>query len=214
MAAEIEVAPVEIDAAGPRAARADTAEAHPLNLARVAGAKGHGEMAEHLLVLEVLQRQRPLAGVHRLVAAAARLLGLLLLALVAVGIAVARAKGEDFGEGRGGRGGLVQRRRVARSRRRRDCCCVAVRLGHGIRRVGLVQGTTDAVSDRHCACVCRIAANDTGDLTILCRGQQSALPQLCLGLLLLLLSVGGDEDIVGSSGSDNGQAEGVGGRVI
>lgn len=53
----------EVDAAVAGAARADAVKVELLHLRRVAGAKRHGEMAEHLLVLEVLLRQGLFAGV-------------------------------------------------------------------------------------------------------------------------------------------------------
>jgi hypothetical protein len=47
-----------------RAARAHAIEAHAVEAARVAGSKGHGEVVEQLLVLEVLGSQGLLAGVQ------------------------------------------------------------------------------------------------------------------------------------------------------
>lgn len=52
----------KVEAAVASAARADAVKVEINDLARVAGAKCHGEMAEHLLVLEVLFRQGLFAG--------------------------------------------------------------------------------------------------------------------------------------------------------
>jgi len=51
---------ISVNAGSTGAAWADSVE---IELAEIGGAKGHGELVEHLLVSQVLGRERPLTGV-------------------------------------------------------------------------------------------------------------------------------------------------------
>lgn len=82
----------KVDAAVASAAGADAVKVELFDLARVAGAKRHGEMAEHLLVLEVLFCQGLFAGMFPGPALGLLAVFFLLLGRLLVLVATAKSK--------------------------------------------------------------------------------------------------------------------------
>lgn len=127
-----------VNAGSTGAAGADSIE---VELAEIGSAKGHGELAEHLLVSQVLGSERPLAGVQRPLASA----------LVLAGVLVAAAPGEGPRQLRAERLGAVGALAGVGGH---GSGRAGVGLGGAVRgdggRIGLVaQGAANTISDRH-----------------------------------------------------------------